>query len=173
MPKHITLVNQKLAFTRSLLGAARAVGEPTNARQRLERQALLDGAVFHLWCAYLHYLRELADIYAVGAPEAINNEVDLHDALGQLDKSPTEATELQNLAARPHSWLWQLLASHRHCWQGAIETPTPSPRPMGEQIAMVDLDRDKSPVATPEKLQHWYDELTDLIERHRETSAEY
>ncbi len=171
MPNSISLVNQKLAYARSLMAAVDVLGEPGNARQRLDAQALLDATAFHLLCAYRHYLRELAEGYMVPAVASINSEDDLLSALAALGKTPNEATELKNLSRDSNSWLAQLQGCYQACWQLPGE---PSPASVG-RIALVDLDKPvaSDPVITAGRLREWYTEFNQLIARQRESSVEY
>src|SRR5690625_7154744 len=88
------MVNQKLAYTRALLTQLRVLPE-ANAGQRLARQAVLDAGIFHLVCAYNHYLPELAEHYAATQVEQITTENALQQPLLAQAKSPAELHALQ------------------------------------------------------------------------------
>lgn len=164
----LTQVNQKLAFCRALMQLVQQAPEPVRADDRLRRQGLLDGAAFHLLCAYRHYLRELAENYSLPKTRYIGTEDDLLEALQRLGKNPSEARELKNLRADANSWLAELEASHNACWQ-----PAPSADP-GQRIQVVNLDAPdaEAQVVTWEGLQRWYGAFNALVERQRETSVE-
>lgn len=163
------MVNQKLAYTRALLTQLRVLPE-ANAGQRLARQAVLDAGIFHLVCAYNHYLRELAEHYAVTQIEQITTENDLEQALLAQGKSPAELHELQELRRQPESWLTQLHASYDACWR----LPNQKPVQSATRIQALDLEAASAPVAMTEKrLQGMCEAAEELITRHRESVTEW
>lgn len=163
------MVNQKLAYTRALLTQLRVLPE-ANAGQRLARQAVLDAGIFHLVCAYNHYLRELAEHYAVTQVEQITTENDLEQALLAQGKSPAELHELQELRRQPESWLTQLHASYDACWR----LPNQKPVQSAMRIQALDLEAASAPLAMTEKrLQEVCEALEELITRHRESVTEW
>jgi len=164
----LSLVNQKLAYCRSLLGLERQQAGDQGPNQRIYRQALLDGALFHLACAYRQYLRELAETYSLPNSAEIMSEEELLRGLEQQGKSPSEARELKQLKASQTSWLHQLNECYAACWQ--------EPQASGaRQIQVLDLEADSAPVrqATRAHLDDWLAAFTELLERQRSTSAEF
>lgn len=164
----LTLVNQKIAYCRALLKMLAREGEPANADQRLRQQALLDGAAFHLQCAYRHYLRELAENYAVPDAGRIINEQNLLETLERFGKNPAEARELLNLRVDQDSWACALQSAYDGCWEPSGAAPV-------ARIQVVDLDTpDGAPgKITLARLNRWFAAFNELVERQRETSAEY
>ena len=164
----LSLDNQKLAYCRSLLRleSQQAGGEGPN--QRIHRQALLDGALFHLACAYRQYLRELAETFSLPNSAGIHGEEELLESLERQGKSPAEARELKHLKTTRTSWLSQLNECYAACWQ---EPETSGAR----QIQVVNLEADSAPVrhATRAHLDDWLAGFTELLERQRSTSAEF
>lgn len=164
----LSLVNQKLAYCRAMMKLVQSEPVPKRADDRLRRQALLDAGAFHLLCAYRHYLRELAENHAVPDTSGILSEQDLLQALDRQGKTSFEARELQALSDDAESWLAGLRNSYQSFWQ-----PPSGSSP--QRIDVVDLD---SPAGTArqvsrESLEAWYRAFNDLVERQRETSAEY
>lgn len=164
----LTLVNQKIAYCRALLKLLVREREPANANERLRQQALLEGAMFHLLCAHRHYLRELAENYSVPDAAQIATEQDLLDALERFGKNPSEARELLNLRVDRNSWVSALQEAYDGCW-AAMGAPAVA------RIQVVDLDApDGVPgKVTLDRLNQWFRAFNELVERQRETSAEY
>lgn len=165
----LSLVNQKLAFCRALMKLIRQEPEPREASARMRCQSLLDAAAFHLFCAYRHYLREVAENYMVANSADIVSEDDLINALQRMGKVPSEARELKGLREDSDSWLTELQSAYEACWQLS------DPVAMSQRIQVMDLDAPKgrSKSVTRERLESWFDAFGRLIERQRETSAEY
>lgn len=164
----LSLVNQKLAYCRSLLRLERQQTAEEGLNQRLHSQALLDGALFHLACAYRQYLRELAETHNLPNSASIMNEDELLVSLERQGKSPSEARELKHLRTTRASWLSQLHECYAACWQ--------EPEGNGaRQIQVVDLEADSASVrrATRALLDGWLAAFTELLELQRNTSAEY
>jgi hypothetical protein len=161
--KSLSLVNQKLTHARLLLAQLKhAEGVLANA--------LAESVVGQLACAYRHYLRELAEAYQVRVPGGIVSEADLTSALLALNKQPTEAQELVDLRARPDSWVSELQLAYEQLWR----TPAQSvpPRESAGLIPLVPMDTEPLALSV-ERLSLWYESFIDMIQRHRETSAEW
>ncbi len=165
---NLSLVNQKLAYCRAMMKLIQAEPAPKRADDRLKRQALLDAGAFHLLCAYHHYLRELAENYAVPDTSRILSEQDLLRALERLGKNPSEARELQALNDDADSWLAGLRNAYDTFWQ-------PPAGDSAQRIEVVDLDSPPGAArqVSRETLEGWYRAFNELVERQRETSAEY
>lgn len=165
----LTQVNQKLAYARALFKQCWREADSQSVNRRLTSQALLDGAVFHLLCAYRHYLRELAETYAVPEAGQILTEADLVEALENLGKNPAEARELLALRWDSDSWLTGLQTAYNACWE------TPEPEANRHRIKVLDLEapEGRPGQVTTERLQRWLEAFEELTERQRETSAEY
>ncbi len=164
----LTLVNQKVAYCRALLKLLAREGEPANANERLRQQALLDGGAFHLLCAHRHYLRELAENYSVPDAGRIATEQDLLDTLERFGKNPAEARELLNLRVDPDSWVSDLQDAYASCWEASGAAPV-------ARIQVVDLEAPEGArgKVTLARLTQWFGAFNELVERQRETSAEY
>ncbi len=170
--KSLAMVNQKLAYARATMALLEAQAEPANASQRLQRQALLDAGVFHLACAYNHYLRELGENYALPKVAHIDSEEALRKAFAAQGKAPAELQELEQLSGSGDSWLSRLKVAYQGCWQLVDNQP---PVADAGRIQVVDLEASatSSEPVSRARLAEWYRALTDLIARQRETSAEY
>ncbi|WP_027330923.1 DUF6586 family protein [Marinimicrobium agarilyticum] len=164
----LTLVNQKLAYCRALMKLVQSESVPKRADDRLRRQALLDAGAFHLLCAYRHYLRELAEHHTVADTSRILTEQDLLQALDRLGKTSFEARELQALSEDAQSWLSGLHNAYHSFWQPPVAESL-------QRIEVVDLDSPAGAArqVSRENLEAWYRAFNDLVERQRETSAEY
>lgn len=165
----LSRVNQKLAYCRALMKLIQAEpAAPKRADDRLRHQALLDAGAFHLLCAYRHYLRELAENYSVPDSSRIHTEQDLIQTLERLGKTPSEPRELQALSEDAESWLVALQGAYAAIWQPPAEDSV-------QRIEVIDLDAPQhaSRQVSRESLESWYRAFNDLVERQRETSAEY
>lgn len=164
----LSLVNQKLAYCRALMRMVQQDSEAEGVDNRFLRQGLLEGAAFHLLCAYRHYLRELAENYEAPDSSYIGTEDDLLEVLNRQGRDPAEARELKHLRTDPESWLSELQASYHACWQK-------SDRSKGKRIQVLDLDAPEPAVTVVswEALQRWYSAFNTLIERQRDSSAEW
>ncbi len=171
--KSLALVNQKLAYARATKTLLDTLSLPANASQRLQQQALLDAGAFHLMCAYRHYLRELGENYALPRVTHIDSEEALRKAFVAQGKSPAELQELQQLCDRGDTWLSRLKTAYRDCWQLADNPPAASASDGKIQILDLDAPEVSGGPVNRTKLAEWYGALTELIDRQRETSAEY
>ncbi len=160
------LVNQKLAFVRVCMQEAEALVE---GEQSLKFDALVQGGCFHLYAGYLTYLRELAENYQLPAVDEIESLVDLVDALALAGKTPAESRELQELQVSSSSWLNCLSASYSTILQGQGEGN--APEPLSDSVIRVASEGDKRCNLT--NLKAWYQELSSLIARHRESMIEW
>jgi hypothetical protein len=158
----LTRVNQKLGQARALLQ------QSDEARlTEVHRQSLLEGACFHLVCAYQHYLRELGENYGLKNSSAITTEEELAKALAMAGKHPAEAEELRQLR-QVDSWLASLHVFYQSLWQ----TPKPVAQSDEGLINLIDLDQ-APPSVSLEMLRQWHSEFAALVRRQRETSAEF
>lgn len=168
---HLSLVNQKLAYAKATLSLA-----TDDNLGRLQQQALVDACVFHLVSAYRFYLRELGENYRVKNLMAINDSKQLMIALSALDKAPSEATELVTLEAEAQSWLAQLLAYFESLQQSPTVMKEAKAFVSDELIQAVDITNaptEPSPPPTANDLTAALDNFRQLVQRQRETSAEY
>lgn len=171
---YLQAVNQKLAFARALLKALDTDMLPANAGERLRQQALEEAVLFQLVGGYRHYLRELAQNYGVREPQPIATENDLQAALAAIGKMPNEASELSLMRSEPNSWVSRMQRRYEACWQlpagpaEAVREAQVSPGLI--QVAQIDEPAD---ALDGELLRRWLEAFQAMVERHRETSAEY
>lgn len=170
---HISLVNQKLAYVKAL--EALLVADE-HGLSRLQQQALIDASVFHLVSAYRFYLRELGENYRVKNLALINNIEQLISALNAIDKSPSEAAEIAMLEAQAESWLASLLSYYDLLQQSPVAVKEAKAFPSDGLIQVVDLTEMPSTSASPlttHDITATLNSFRNLIQRQRETSAEY
>ena len=172
----LSLVNQKLAYARATLKEAAFPEGGAIATKKLQQQALLDAAVFHLMCGFNHYLREVAETYQVKEVATVNDCASLWAALSAMDKEPAEALELQLLAGDNASWLGQLQRYYQSLWA----TPKAEPEHRGKEeeqenlIAVKVIDVvDETQEVDLEVIQSWAASFSAMVARQRETSSEY
>lgn len=169
----LSLVNQKLAYVRAALKEAAV---PGGGAKKLQQQAMLDAAAFHLMCGFNHYLREVAETYQVKDVAMINDCASLWTALSAMDKEPAEALELQLLAGDNASWLGQLQRYYQNLWA----TPKAEPEHRGKEeeqgnlIAVKVIDVvDETQEVNLDVIQSWAESFSAMVARQRETSSEY
>ncbi|MEH6544729.1 MAG: DUF6586 family protein [Porticoccaceae bacterium] len=173
-------VNQKLHFARLLLtgGVGRVVDRGTDegrraAQDRSLEQALFEGAVLHLDCAYRLYLQEVAENYQC-PPAGVVDTATLGAALARINKTPGEVQELVNLEADVDSWLGQLLAVSES--QSLLQTKLPvqqvNTSDSGASIAAITLTAEVLPELNAERIMAWHGAFADLVERQRELMTE-
>lgn len=175
--RSLSLVNQKLAYARSLaalLSCPISGDTPDTPKESLQRQALLDAAVMHMVCAYQHYLREIAESYFVKGAGLIKVEQDLVSILQEAGKSPADVQELQRLRADENSWLSHLFFNYERQWAFPAVQPAKQKSTNDGLIVLVNIDvPDEERHVTLSLLSAWHKQFVELIQRQRETRAEY
>lgn len=171
----LSLVNQKLAYVRTLLRMASTTAVAANLAEVKQQQALLDSAVFQLICGYHHYLREIADNYRIKNLTAIFNESSLLEELSRVDKVPSEASEISLLRQQQDSWLAQLHSYYDSLWLPPMQGQKVVRSSPGEFIQVVDLGvADAIPNSvTLQIVAEWESAFNALVARQRETASEY
>ncbi|MBQ0797823.1 MAG: hypothetical protein KBT63_00965 [Porticoccaceae bacterium] len=174
-------VNQKLYFARLLLtlGVDRGIipddgRNQESAQNRSLEQALFEGAVLHLGCAYRLYLQEVAENYQCSS-ESVVDIATLSAALARINKTPGEVQELVNLRADVGSWLGQLLAVLEG--QNLLQAKPPAVQQLstsdsGASIAAITLIEELLPELNAERIMAWHGAFADLVERQRELMTE-
>ncbi|RYZ96366.1 MAG: hypothetical protein EOO68_16950, partial [Moraxellaceae bacterium] len=128
----LTRVNQKLMQAKHLVG-----GVDEQSLTPIHRNALLEGAAFHLVCAYQHYLREIAEIYGLKNAINLRSEDDLIIAFETAKKHPAEAEELLTLRKNRDSWLTQLQGYYDSLWRPPVAKDA---RESENLIGLIDMD---------------------------------
>lgn len=158
----LTRVNQKIAQARQLLD-----GVNEDSLKPIQRASIIEAASFHLVCAYQHYLREVAETYGLKATSSITDESQLVAAFALAHRHPAEADELALLKSDANSWLAELHAYYQSLWS----QPKPAKNQADDNfINLVEVDVESVTIST---LCRWLDEFVRLIQRQRETSAEF
>lgn len=166
MSAYLSAVNRKRLYAGLLL----ELGEKDEQRHR--QQALLQGAVMHLRCAFDFYLMEMADTYQCPEPDAIPDVETLVEALSALDKTPAESREIQHLATTPGSWLYRLLDCHAALVRVG-EVPAVHGEAEEELIPAVSTARreDWSLLASGD-VAAWVGAFNEMVERQRQFMVE-
>jgi len=161
----LTRVNQKLMQAKLLLQSAEGQGLTA-----VQLHAILEGAAFHLVCAYHHYLREIAETYNLKNAIALRTEADLVTAFETAKKYPAEAEELVSLRKEPASWLAQLQVYYDFLWRTPVISTTGQETGL---ISLVDEDKAEAVAVNLERLTQWQRQFVELVIRQRATSAEF
>jgi len=161
----LTRVNQKLMQAKQLLQVV-----DVDSLTPVHINALLEGATFHLMCAYHHYLREIAEAYGLKNIVVLRSENDLINAFEAAKKYPVEAEELVVLRKDASSWLVQLQAYYDSLWRLPVVKETHDDDNLINLIAMDSADEVDVDLSG---IQAWLHEFTALVLRQRETSAEF
>lgn len=166
---NLARVNQKLAFARASLQAMRA----DSAANPLLQQAMAEACCFHLYAAYLAYLKEIGECYQVDEPERIGSVDDLVDRLGAIGKTPAESRELVLLSQGQGSWLYHLICAFHDCL-AARQGPLGESNSSGSGgIPLVAVAETGDSRCTMANLSAWQQELGALIDRQRDSMTEY
>lgn len=166
MNSWLSLVNQKLFFTRLLLERV-SQGEDRFGHAEM---ALFQSAVYQLESGYRHHLREVATTYQCRTPDTITHVEQLVAELEAVDKHPAEAMEMFNLEQQPESWLAQLLcvwASFSNLPKSAVVADTANPIPL-----MQVNQKPQLPMLNIAQIQTWLDLMQEMVDRHRELMVE-
>ena len=166
-----TRTNQKIYFTGLALDACRQaeVARPANALALIQAQR--EAAIFHLYGALLGLCHEIAGYYRL--PGADVQQVEMLLAPPLLADAPSpELSELIELAARPGSWLAQLLASYQALYLPPSEPKKAKLDPGLALIEAVSL-QDEPAVLSLEQIELWRQELKSLALRFREALVEW
>lgn len=166
-----TRVNQKLYFSRLQL-------EQVDASKSLRgRQvAFIESFALHLHGALTAYLGELARYHGVEFEPAAGLK-GLAETVQSAGKQAPEVAELARLGAQPSTWLGALIAYHDVCVFGRGGTVA-EPGSDAHRLPLLALSEpsDKAPdvpVPSPRDCRVWLAGFTELLERHRETMAEW
>lgn len=174
---NFTLVNQKLAFARSILAltAQNSMAVDSGAR-RLQQDALLSSVAFQLRLAFHFYLREIADRVHLKNVAAIESLSDLKSALEQGGRFLLEVDELLNLSLADGSWLAELNRYAEYLFASPQKQKEQKAFVDDNQIAIVDLtsvDEFQAFILNQVTVELWLTEFCALVMRHRETGAEF
>jgi hypothetical protein len=172
---HFPLVNQKLAYAKALLAQLVSL-DSAQRGSKLLAQALTEGAMFHLVLAYRFYLRELAESMRLKNLTDLESVNQLSERMAAQDRYSSEVEELLGLANDSGSWLARLL--------GAYERLSKSPTPIVEPkafvqselgIPLIDITAELPAAELMDlaRMQELASLFTALIQRQRETTAEY
>jgi len=161
----LTRVNQKLMQTKHLLQVVNV-----DSLAPVHLNALLEGAAFHLICAYQHYLREIAETYNLKNVVALRSEDDLIGAFEAAKKYPAEAEELVTLRKDGKSWLVQLQSYYDSLWRLPVASEN---RDADNLISLVNMDSADAVEVDLAVIQGWQRDFVALVMRQRETSAEF
>ena len=161
----LTRVNQKLMQAKCLLQVVDA-----DSLLPVHLNALLEGAAFHLLCAYQHYLREIAEAYGLKNAVALRSEDDLIAAFEAAKKYPAEAKELVVLRKDANCWLVQLQNYYDSLWRLPVAKDA---RDNDNLITLVNMDSADVASVDLGRVQGWQRDFMALVLRQRETSAEF
>jgi hypothetical protein len=161
----LTRVNQKLMQAKQLLQVV-----DVDSLSPVHLNALLEGAAFHLVCAYQHYLREIAETYSLKNVVTLRSEDDLIGAFEAAKKYPAEAEELVTLRKDAKSWLVQLQSYYDSLWRLPVVNEN---RDADNLINLVNVDSVDLIDVDLGVIQGWQRDFTSLVLRQRETSAEF
>lgn len=158
-------VNRKRHYAALLLQQAAGA-----ASHRHLEQALLQGAVTHLWQAVLFYLAEIASAYQCPDAASAASPVALAEMLEAMDKTPGEVSEILALDRDSRSWLGQL----RACRESLASAQQVLPRQERDDlIAVVPVTgEDDWSLIHREQVENWAAALGAMLERQREVMVE-
>ncbi|WP_231757189.1 DUF6586 family protein [Microbulbifer elongatus] len=145
--------------------------------------SLLEAAVVQLWRGYRGFLAEQGHQMQLGFATGAEPETAhaLAHLVAQRGKFSAEANELVSLAENPDSWFAGLCGAWHRLWALSVSSATTSSPASGVQsvIPVRQLDDLGRSVATSdqpltrERVQEWYQGLSELIQRQRAHSQEW
>lgn len=166
----VNATNRALSYARIELRMLQQAEAESGWSQGLQREALESAIGFHLKVAFSLYLKEIAERNGL-ASESIESLDDLVKAQLQADIATSEVSELSVLADRRNSWLNQLEARYERSWT-VNARPMTSPSDSISEISVRQLDHSANDgVGIP--LEGIYEELSELINRHRSAMQEW
>ncbi|PVZ64986.1 hypothetical protein DC094_19190 [Pelagibaculum spongiae] len=130
------------------------------AQANLQRQALEEAVVFHLYGGLQHFLQELNELYAAGASAQQLSAEHLAQALKAQGRAAPAVNELMVFSADEHSWYSLLSVKYHQISQ--VDTAT-------EQMIVAT----SSPALTSEQLAGCLQSVDLYIQRAREGLREY
>lgn len=167
-------VNQKLAFSQSLLSFASTIDSGLGGSERLQHRALIDAAISHLACAHRHYLRELLEGCGVTPAQSMESEESIQEELTSRGKNSVEIEELLQLRDSRSSWLTRLLGCYTEQWSVPLSVPKIQPVENPSLIKVTEIrDEPESSGASLDDVKMWHQLFRELVQRQRETTAEY
>jgi hypothetical protein len=164
LSSYLSAVNQKLLFARQLLSRA-------DAKKNQQQDTVLTQSVaVQLHQAWLWHCRNVAETYKLQELDSVNCANTLAELLAGQGKTPSEATELQNLQNDPRSWLSELLKAHHYIYQ----LPTIRRAEMDvDRLPIFSLDAPEVVDWSLERAQLWLNNMQELVERQREMMVEF
>lgn len=166
-----TRTNQKIYFTGLALDACRKAEAERPANAMALIQAQREAAIFHLYGALLGLCHEIAGYYRLPGADVSQAELLLDPRVLEEAPSP-ELSELIELAARPDSWLAQLLTRYQELYLPPSEPRKAKLDPGLALIEAVSL-QDEEPLLSLEQIEEWRQALKVLALRFRETLVEW
>ncbi len=161
---YLSAVNQKLLFARQLLSHA------DSKKSQQQGTALSQSVAVQLHQAWLWHCRNVAETYKLQELDCVDCANTLVELLAGQGKTPSEATELQNLQNDPESWLSELLNAHQHIYL----LPTIRKAEMDvDRLPMIVIDAPEAVDWSIERAQFWLSNLQELVERQREMMIEF
>lgn len=174
---NFSLVNQKLAFAKSLLDLVnQSPMQAGTSAHRLQQEALLSSVLLQLVVAFHFYLREVADRVHLKNSGAIESLQDLKLACEQYDRSALEVDELLNLSQAPGGWLAEITRYKILLFSSPQKQKEKKSFGTENQIAFIDLtgiEEERAVALTAAMLEQWLAEFRQLVLRHRDTGAEF
>jgi hypothetical protein len=182
MINNLSIVNQKLAFAKA---TERLLSKEVVAQmQAIQVQSLTQSFLSHLGLAFHFYVRELAERYQLKNTHTINSVDELIKSLASVGKVASEAEELHALLRAQESWLAQLQLYYQALFispEKPIEKKAfPVAEPTDNLINLIEVNEicqvdplEQLKQLTPELLSAWLNQFQLLIDRQRDTSAEY
>lgn len=173
---NFSLVNQKLAFAKSLCDLATDLSYSVASSERLRQDALLSSCAYQLSLAFHFYLREIADRCYLKNSGAISSLAELELSLAQNDRLLSEVAELSDLAKLSGSWLEQLGRYSHNALQSPRKEQEKKSFQQDNLIIAVDItaeDDGQALLLTIDLVASWLDSFRALVLRQRDTSAEF
>ncbi|MBE8717456.1 DUF6586 family protein [Cellvibrio polysaccharolyticus] len=167
-----SLVNQKLAFARFLLAQYAQI--PASTEARLQKGAVLEGALMHLACAYRHYLHELAGNARLKQVNRFATEDAVLEALAEEGRFDASVDALRELRAADGSWLKAMLLAQESLWLAPAPVAIKKAFQESEGISLIAVAevQDDPLQSLYQQVSSWSKALETLVNDYRQTFFE-
>lgn len=170
---YISRTNQKLYFARLHLDQLKAAEQGAGWSKHALIDSFTESVLFHLYCAYHSFLREIAEVYRID-PKGIETLEQLEQALAAQGLETPEVRELQQLQAGD-GWLGQMERAYRACWSAEDRCQVSRGGHQSQsEIHVVQVNPDHGDEhQVIEQLNQWMAAFQGLVERLRESMKEW
>jgi len=171
---YVARTNQKLGFVRLHLDALNQAQQSNAWNKHGIVESYNESVLFHLKGAVHAFIREIGERYRLDV-SVIDDIAGLQAQFESTGQESPELNELEQLAARPGSWLERLERAYTACWSAQAERakPTDGSQSLSEiHVVQVNPDHAEDGELLSE-FRQWFSELNSLVDRQRSAMLEW